>query len=110
MKSIILEICRSYQNANILLKMLSVLHTLYRYTVLLSLVAHAGMVVTCIALQKKKTTTKNNQKTPPPHNELWVMSFLLVMTAPFIDGMKEERKLLSLYNFISLGISFNYLY
>lgn len=61
MKSIILEICRSYQNANILLKMLSVLHTLYRY-VLLSLVAHAGMVVTCIALQKKN----NNQKTPPP--------------------------------------------
>lgn len=67
-----------------------------------------GCNMHCIA--KKKTTTKNNQKTPPPHNELWVMSFLLVMTAPFIDGMKEERKLLSLYNFISLGISFNYLY
>lgn len=67
-----------------------------------------GCNMHCIA--KKKTTTKNNQKTPPPHNELWVMSFLLVMIAPFIDGMKEERKLLSLYNFISLGISFNYLY
>lgn len=76
MKSIILEICRSYKNANILLKMLSVLHTLYRYTVLLSLVAHAGMVVTCIALPKKtqkkqkkpknqKTTKKHQKKTPP---------------------------------------------
>lgn len=63
-----------------------------------------GCNMHCIA--KKKN---NNQKTPP-HNELWVMSFLLVMIAPFIDGMKEERKLLSLYNFISLGISFNYLY
>lgn len=109
MKSIILEICRSYQNANILLKMLSVLHTLYRY-VLLSLVAHAGMVVTCIALQKNNNNQKTTKKHPPPPNELWVMSFLLVMIAPFIDGMKEERKLLSLYNFISLGISFNYLY
>lgn len=65
-----------------------------------------GCNMHCIA-KKKKTTTK---KHPPPHNELWVMSFLLVMIAPFIDGMKEERKLLSLYNFISLGISFNYLY
>lgn len=63
MKSIILEICRSYQNANILLKMLSVLHTLYRYTVLLSLVAHAGMVVTCIALPKKTQKNKKKQKT-----------------------------------------------
>lgn len=68
-----------------------------------------GCNMHCIA--KKKTTTKKQPKnTPPPHNELWVMSFLLVMIAPFIDGMKEERKLLSLYNFISLGISFNYLY
>lgn len=67
-----------------------------------------GCNMHCIA--KKKQQPKNNQKTPPPHNELWVMSFLLVMIAPFIDGMKEERKLLSLYNFISLGISFNYLY
>lgn len=66
MKSIILEICRSYQNANILLKMLSVLHTLYRYTVLLSLVAHAGMVVTCIALQKKNNNQKTTKKHPPP--------------------------------------------
>lgn len=64
-----------------------------------------GCNMHCIA--KKKQQPKN---TPPPHNELWVMSFLLVMIAPFIDGMKEERKLLSLYNFISLGISFNYLY
>lgn len=64
-----------------------------------------GCNMHCIA-KKKKTTKKH----PPPHNELWVMSFLLVMIAPFIDGMKEERKLLSLYNFISLGISFNYLY
>lgn len=69
-----------------------------------------GCNMHCIA--KKKTTTKKQPKNtnPPPHNELWVMSFLLVMIAPFIDGMKEERKLLSLYNFISLGISFNYLY
>lgn len=74
-----------------------------------------GCNMHCIA--KKKTKNKKNQKnqkTPKknnnPHNELWVMSFLLVMMAPFIDGMKEERKLLSLYNFISLGISFNYLY
>lgn len=67
-----------------------------------------GCNMHCIA----KKPNKNNQKTPKktPHNELWVMSFLLVMIAPFIDGMKEERKLLSLYNFISLGISFNYLY
>lgn len=65
-----------------------------------------GCNMHCIAKKKKNTTKKH----PPPHNELWVMSFLLVMIAPFIDGMKEERKLLSLYNFISLGISFNYLY
>lgn len=66
-----------------------------------------GCNMHCIA---KKKTTKKQPKNTPPHNELWVMSFLLVMIAPFIDGMKEERKLLSLYNFISLGISFNYLY
>lgn len=68
----------------------------------------------CIAKKKQKTKKtkkpKNTKKKNNPHNELWVMSFLLVMIAPFIDGMKEERKLLSLYNFISLGISFNYLY
>lgn len=67
-----------------------------------------GCNMHCIA--KKNNNQKTTKKHPPPHNELWVMSFLLVMIAPFIDGMKEERKLLSLYNFISLGISFNYLY
>lgn len=72
-----------------------------------------GCNMHCIAKKTKKQKKPKNQKTPKknnPHNELWVMSFLLVMIAPFIDGMKEERKLLSLYNFISLGISFNYLY
>lgn len=68
-----------------------------------------GCNMHCIA-KKKNNNQKTTKKHPPPHNELWVMSFLLVMIAPFIDGMKEERKLLSLYNFISLGISFNYLY
>lgn len=68
-----------------------------------------GCNMHCIA-KKKNNNQKTTKKHPPPHNELWVMSFLLVIIAPFIDGMKEERKLLSLYNFISLGISFNYLY
>lgn len=36
--------------------------------------------------------------------------FFFAMIAPFIDGMKHQRKLFSVYIFISLGISLNYLY
>lgn len=80
--------------------MLSVLHTLYSYIKIfffyksLSLVVHAGMNVASIA-----------EKINP-----WVMSFFLAMIALFKDGMKHQRKLYSVYIFISLGISLNYLY
>lgn len=57
--------------------------------------AHAGINVASIA--EKKTTTRG-------------LCHFFAMIVPFIDGMKHQRKLFSVYIFISLGISLNYLY